>query len=361
MSPVILGLGTAVPPCAVPQGRTAAMTSAICGHDEAEAERLAVFYGLAGIARRHVAMLDPGGDVPEAVAASPRGPSTRWRMERYEAQVGPLAVRAARAALADSGVGPGSVTQVVSVSCTGFAAPGFDLSLIRHLELDPGVGRTHVGFMGCHGALNGLRVARALASADPGARVLLCAAELCSLHFSYGPGSDRSAPNALFADGAAALVIGSRGPGGEGKGGHTPWRLRANGSTLIPGTEGAMSWRVGDLGFAMTLGVEVPALIREHLPGWVRGWLAGQGLSTADVGSWAVHPGGPRILDAAQAALGLSRDDLAVSREVLANYGNMSSPTVLFILERLIARDAPRPCVALGFGPGLAVEAALFD
>jgi len=360
MSPAVLGLGTAVPPCAVPQGRAAAMTSAICGHNEAEAERLAVYYGLAGIARRHVAMLDPGGDVPEAVAASPRGPSTRWRMERYEAQVVPLAVRAARAALDDSGLDPGAVTQVVSVSCTGFAAPGFDLGLIRHLELDPGVGRTHVGFMGCHGALNGLRVARALAAAEPGARVLVCAAELCSLHFSYGPGSDRSAPNALFADGAAALVVGDAGPVSR-DGGRGAWRLRANGSTLIPGTEGAMSWRVGDLGFAMTLAAEVPALIREHLPGWVRGWLGRHGLTPSDVGSWAVHPGGPRILDAAQAALGLGREALAVSREVLAGYGNMSSPTVLFILERLIARDAPRPCVALGFGPGLAVEAALLD
>lgn len=357
MGLTILGLGTSVPPSAISQGRAAELSSAISGHTPEQADRLSVLYGLTGITRRHVALLDEGAVVPEDVAGSPAGPSTRWRMRRYEASIGPLAVRAARGALADASVSPDAITHLVTVSCTGFAAPGFDLGLFKALTLDPTVQRTHVGFMGCHGALNGLRVARAIAASEPGSHVLLCAAELCSLHFSYGAGEDRSVPNALFADGAAAVVATSNPGTGRREG---AWSVLANGSVLVPGTEDAMTWRIGDLGFEMTLSPEIAKLIRAHLGPWLERWLAGQGLSVAGVGSWAVHPGGPRILDAVQHALGLDKGTMAESRAVLAGYGNMSSPTVLFILDRLIRRDAPRPCVALGFGPGLVVEAALF-
>jgi predicted naringenin-chalcone synthase len=275
-------------------------------------------------------------------------------MRRYDERVGPVARRAAAAALKEAAADPASVTHLVTVSCTGFAAPGFDLGLVKGLRLDPSVQRTHVGFMGCHGALNGLRVARALAASEPGSRVLVCAAELCSLHFRYGGGAGESVTNALFADGAAAVVAA---PATEAPPGS--WRVVANGSVLVPGTEDAMTWRVGDHGFEMTLSPEVPDLIRRHLADWLGGWLARRGLQTGDVGSWAVHPGGPRVLDAVRDALGLPGAALDDSRAVLASYGNMSSPTVLFILDRLVRRVAPRPCVALGFGPGLAVEAAL--
>jgi predicted naringenin-chalcone synthase len=353
----ILGLGTAVPPCAVSQGRAAALTSAVAGHSEAEADALAVLYGLTGIARRHVALLDDGGGVPGAVGGAPEGPSTGWRMRRYEERVGPVALRASADALERAGTAPGAVTHLVTVSCTGFAAPGFDLGLVRDLGLDRTVQRTHVGFMGCHGALNGLRVARALAASEPGSRVLLCAAELCSLHFRYGGGAGQSVTNALFADGAAALVAA---PAAEAPAGAGSWRVKACGSVVVPGTEGAMTWRVGDHGFEMTLAPEVPGLIRAHLAGWLGGWLGRHGLRPGDVASWAVHPGGPRVLDAVRDALGLAKAALDDSRAVLASYGNMSSPTVIFILDRLAARQAPRPCVALGFGPGLVAEAVLF-
>jgi predicted naringenin-chalcone synthase len=121
-----------------------------------------------------------------------------------------------------------------------------------------------------------------------------------------------------------------------------------------------MGWRIGDHGFEMTLSVRVPDLIHEHLRPWLQEWLAQNRLRLEEIGSWAVHPGGPRILNAIAEALGLPREALAASWEVLAECGNMSSPTVLFILERLCRGQAPRPCVALGFGPGLVVEAALF-
>jgi predicted naringenin-chalcone synthase len=121
-----------------------------------------------------------------------------------------------------------------------------------------------------------------------------------------------------------------------------------------------MAWTVGDHGFEMTLSRRVPGLIARHLKPWLESWLNGNGLSLTDVKSWAIHPGGPKILAAAQESLNLSTDAMATSQEVLAEYGNMSSPTVLFVLDSLRKKHAPRPCVALGFGPGLVVEAALF-
>jgi predicted naringenin-chalcone synthase len=277
-------------------------------------------------------------------------------MQHYAREAGPLAERAARKAIADSEVRPRDLTHLITVSCTGFHAPGLDVELIKRLHLQATIERTHIGFMGCHGALNGLRVARALADSMPGARVLLCAVELCSLHYDYRWNPKKLVANALFADGAAALV-GCHGDGAVAG----AWQAVASGSCLFPHTESAMTWTVADHGFDMTLSTRVPELITGNLRAFVDNWLDQNGLHRKDVASWAIHPGGPRIVSAAEEALDLDEQAAAVSREVLADCGNMSSPTVLFVLERLRERRAPRPCVALGFGPGLTVEVTLFQ
>ena len=291
--------------------------------------------------------------LPDPDRPTTLGPSTGCRMGLYATEAPPLAVRAAAGALAESGFDPATIGHLVTVSCTGFAAPGVDLALITGLGLRPTVERTHVGFMGCHGALNGLRVANAYATADPSARVLVCAVELCSLHYHSGDNPEQAVANAIFADGAAAVV-------GSGTGTGTEWRVAATGSCLIPDSAGAMHWRVGDHGFEMGMTRRIPTLIARHLKPWLDAWLGDHGLSQADVGSWAVHPGGPKIVAAVEESLGLPAGATAVSRGVYADCGNMSSPTVLFILGRLRAADAPRPCVAIGFGPGLVAEAVLF-
>jgi predicted naringenin-chalcone synthase len=281
------------------------------------------------------------------------GPSTRQRMEHFAEQAAPLLSAASQAALDRAGLRATDITHLVLVSCTGFSAPGVDIQLIKRLGLASTVQRTQVGFMGCHGAINGLRVAQALTGADPAARVLLGAVELCSHHYHYGWDPKRLVANALFADGAAAVVGSAPGPA-------EAWRVTATGSCLFPDSEYAMTWTIGDYGFDMTLSTRVPALIAENLRPWLTSWLIGQGLTLEQVASWAAHPGGPRILTAVEEALGLDERATADSRAVLAECGNMSSPTVLFVLQRLQHRQAPRPCVALGFGPGLVAEAALF-
>ncbi len=366
MSLALAGLGTAVPATRVTQAEALAVARALCCRTDEQATWLPGIYAQSGIDARHLAFdaavvrdilggtRHSGSPFLPTGAPDDRGPTAGQRMRHYAEHAGPLAVRAARRALDRSGLGPQAITHVVTVSCTGFRAPGVDVEIIKHLGLAATVQRTNVGFMGCHGALNGLRVARAFAEADPAARVLLCAVELCVLHYHYDWDPQRMVANALFADGAAAVVgvPESAAPPGA-------WRVAANGACLFPDCEEAMTWTVGDHNFEMTLSKRVPGLIGTGLRPWLEAWLGDNGLTRADVASWAIHPGGPRILSAVEEALGLEREQSAPSRAVFADYGNMSSPTVLFILERLASLGAARPCVALGFGPGLAVEAAL--
>jgi hypothetical protein len=198
-----------------------------------------------------------------------RGPTTAARMQRYEVEAARLACRAAAAALDRAGVAPDQVTHLVSVSCSGFSAPGFDLELIAQLPLPAGTARTHVGFMGCHGLMNGLRVAKAFAQADRRSCVLLCAVELCSLHHQYGwEDPDRIVANALFADGAAAAVCRQQDAVSP-----DVWNLVDQASIVIEQTSDLMTWRIGDHGFAMTLSPRVPDTIRQHLRPWLAGWL----------------------------------------------------------------------------------------
>jgi predicted naringenin-chalcone synthase len=366
VSLAIVSLGTAVPDTAVTAAQAESVAKALCG-SSTRASWLPAIYAGAGITTRHMSFDRPVVDdviqgsthsgsvfLPTGLPDD-HGPTTAERMEHYATHAAPLAIRAARQALDRTTVPPAEITHLVTVSCTGFYAPGVDVALIKALGLSSTTERTHVGFMGCHAALNALRVARAFTDSDPGARVLVCAVELCSLHYHYGWDPQRVVANSLFADGAAALV-GVH----ESAAPHDAWRLAASGSCLIHDSESAMTWSIGDHGFVMTLSKQIPALIGQSLKPWLTQWLSRQGLNLADVASWAVHPGGPRIVTAVEEALGLDPSATAVSREVLDQNGNMSSPTVLFVLEHLRNRNAPRPCVAVGFGPGLNAEVALF-
>lgn len=358
---VLHGLGTAVPPDPVTQAESLKAAQVLGHPDLRAASWLPAVYAKSGVRRRYQALGRPFvNDVMNGtrLSGSPflpgpdqRGPTTARRMSLYAEHAPRLALKAAAAALADSGLSPKSITHLVTVSCTGFVSPGFDFALVRELGLRPTVERLHVGFMGCHAAINGLRAALAFA-ADPANTVLMVAVELSSVHYYTGPDIDKAIANALFADGAAAVVASGRGEG---------LRVTATGSGIIPDSAAEMGWAIGDHGFEMVLSKRIPVLVEENLRTWIDGWLGERGLTVRDIGSWAIHPGGPRILQAAQTALELTDEAMADSRAVFAEFGNMSSPTVLFILKRLRERRARLPAVLLGFGPGLVCEAALVE
>ena len=329
--------------------------------------------------RRMLAAYPPTHDVPteppaaggneqaDAVGAQVEAvpdPTVGQRLKRYPDEALNLAAAACRAALADAALDPQDIGQLVVVSCTGFSAPGVDIGLIDALGLPPTVGRTTVGFMGCHGAMNGLRVARGLSDSflDPGKSVLMCCVELCSLHFQYGWDPQKVVANALFSDGAAA-VVGDTSPSAQtasiSNTKNAKFIVSAHGSCIVPDSRDAMTWLIRDHGFEMTLSPRVPDLIHRHLRMWLEAWLAEQGLAVEAINGWAIHPGGPRVISAVEEALKLASDAGNVSRHILRTHGNMSSPTVLFILDHLRQLATPRPWVTLAFGPGLTIEAVL--
>ncbi len=278
--------------------------------------------------------------------------STGQRMNLYESLAPPLARHAAVRAMEDAGVSPEHITDLIVVSCTGFSAPGLDVALCRALELQPTVRRTMVTFMGCYGAISGLRTAVGACSADPSATALVVCAELCTLHARPDTGIDNQVATALFGDGAAAAVVvghchrlSQEAESGNGYG-----RLTTGYSRLLPEGRDWMTWRATDAGFAMTLSREVPVALRRNIARFVD-----EACETPPA-SFVVHPGGPGILDAVQSGLELPEDDagLVASRAVLRRYGNMSSATILFAVHE--TRHAPQPAMLLAFGPGLTLE-----
>jgi predicted naringenin-chalcone synthase len=365
MQVVISGIGTSIPAHHFEQTESGIAAAQLSGADAEQAHILTALYRLSGVESRGSVVLDRAeGPLTERQEFFPPrspeclyGPTTADRMRCFEDAATPLAMSATSQALQKSEVDPSRITHLVTVSCSGFSAPGFDFDLIRELPLRSDIARTHVGFMGCHAALNALRVARAFVLADPDAIVLICCVELCSLHYQYGWDPEQIVANALFADGAAACVV--QAEAGEALPRISPARILASGSIIMPDSADAMSWKIGDHGFRMTLSSRVPSLLTQYVRPWLTEWLATHGLTPAEVVQWAVHPGGPQILNSFAKAMGLARNDMRVSHEVLRQYGNMSSCTVLFVLDRLREQAEQGPCVAIGFGPGLTAEATL--
>lgn len=290
-----------------------------------------------------------------AAAGQLLSPGTHERNRIYTENARRMFVSVARAALDRAPVEAADVTHVVTVSCTGFFAPGPDVRVAKDLGLPAHVARTHLGFMGCNAAFPALRAAATACRADPQAVVLVVCLELCTLHLHVRNDPDTVMGNALFADGAAAAVVSARevpraGPSME---------LVDFETALAPVGEDELAWSVGDEGFEMILGAYVPRIIDDHVVDALAPLLRRTGETAGRVPQWAVHPGGRSILDKVQSRLGLTQEQMAPSRSVLREAGNMSSATILFVLERILARGEPGAVAAMAFGPGLSIESAL--
>lgn len=368
MTATIYGVSTALPEHTADQDQSLEfMRRVICartaGIDQEQALMvLEAIHEGSGIDRRYSVIEDFTRNAPQQFTFFPSNwrlepfPTTRQRMKVYETEAVALAERAGADALADAGVAPEEVTHLVYVTCTGLFAPGPDVLLVDRLGLRGDVRRTVIGFMGCYGAFNGLRTADQIVGADPQAVVLQINVELCTLHYQQDVEPETLVSNTLFADGAAAVVA-----AGQDRLDDAHCRLDTTDSRVAADSLDQMRWDIGDTGFAMGLDRSVPETIGDGAGRFVDGLLDRARLHRDEVGAWLVHPGGPRILDAVGDAVELDEDQLALSRSVLRDFGNMSSPSVLFALRRQLDQNrAAGPMAMLGFGPGLTMEGAVF-
>jgi predicted naringenin-chalcone synthase len=335
---VVTGLGLAAPP-EVRQDElwSGFFASHYAGPGQLLAKRI---FSNAGVVTRHAAV----SPLLEDVSGWP----TARRMSRYLTEAMPLGKEAVSGALADAAIGPDQVGLLAVCSCTGYVTPGLDILLARDLALAADCQRLFVGHMGCYAALPGLASVADFVTVHRRPAILLCA-ELASLHLQ-APTVDtgQMVAHALFSDAAAAAVVT---PGGEG------YEVRRVASLTDPSTADHMTWDVTDLGFRMGLSPRVPDVLAGHVAGFVTDLLARAELAPSDV-DWAVHPGGPHILDVVEQELSLPPAALAASRGVLSRHGNCSSPTVLLILDEL-RRLGRQRVVVMAFGPGLTLYAAV--
>jgi len=276
-------------------------------------------------------------------------PRTARRMEAFE-RFAPRLAQCALNKLALTRNERDSVSHVIVTSCTGLYAPGLDYDIVNHLQLNPSVERTMIGFMGCYAAINALKSAHHIIRSEPGSRVLILSLELCTLHLQETQDLEQMLSFLLFADGCAACLVSA-----EPKG----LAIESFLALRIPDTSGLITWRIRELGFDMQLSGQVPAEICRAMK--EIGSHITRGRDPQEMDLWAVHPGGRTVLDAVEKGLGLPAEALAYSRDVLAQFGNMSSATVMFVLDRIMqnSRAGQQGC-AMSFGPGVTAETMLF-
>ena len=273
-------------------------------------------------------------------------PATAERMRLYK-RFAPVLMRRALDRLALNEEERSRVRHVIVTSCTGFYAPGLDFDAMDYLGLDPSVERTMIGFMGCYAAINALKQARHIVRSQPDESVLVINLEICTLHLQESQDLGKVLSFLIFGDGCAASLVSARPRGLE---------MTAFRAIRLENTAELITWHVGDQGFDMVLSGQVPLAVAKALQAHRSELLNG-----GDTKLWAVHPGGKSVLDAVEGALDLPAETLAASREVLRRYGNMSSATVMFVLEQIMrTAEAGQAGCAMSFGPGLTAETMNF-
>jgi alpha-pyrone synthase len=354
----ITAIGTAVPEYKLEQSVIAQFMEQLATDDE-QRRKLGTVFRASGIKTRHSVLSDYGKTkgfdfFPNTPNLDPF-PRTEQRMQAYRQHAIALSVSAVRNIQAERHFDYGSITHLITVSCTGMYAPGLDIDLVKELVLCSSVNRTCINFMGCFAAINALKTADAFCQADAKAKVLIVCTELCSLHFQKDFTDDNILANALFADGSAAMLV-------EGAAVGPQLSLEGFYNDIAHQGADAMAWTIGDLGFEMKLSSYVPEILGDGIQDLVNGLMSRTKLSQDKIDHFAVHPGGKKILDVVAEALTISPDRLSSGYQVLREYGNMSSPTIVFVLKAMLDEKIIRSgdtVMAMAFGPGLTMESVL--
>ncbi len=358
----ITSIGTANPSYRYEQKVIARFMSQAMQLNADEETRLFALYRATGIDTRHSVLSDYGKLDNFEFYSNHKSfepfPTTKTRLEVFRREAMKLSLSAVRNCLEQSSVHVNEITHLIVVSCTGMYAPGLDIDLVNSLGLKTSVQRTSINFMGCYAAFNAIKLGDSFCTQSLSAKVLVVCTEICSIHFQKENTEDNWLANALFADGSAAFLMESSSRNGKKL---KPVSFHCD---LAIDAEKDMAWSIGDFGFEMKLSTYVPEAIRNGIAKLTYNLLLDIA-NSSDISFYAIHPGGKRILEVIEAELRLSRKDLCHSYEVLRKFGNMSSPTVVFVLkeifEGLHREDSGKKILSFGFGPGLTLESMLLQ
>ena len=285
-------------------------------------------------------------------------PGTKSRNDLYIEQSRKLYIDVAKKLLRGSQFSADDITHLVTVSCTGFYAPGPDFDIIQSLGLRPSIERYHLGFMGCYASIPALKMAQQFCIANENATVLVVSVELCSIHFQANTEMDNLLSSTVFADGGAGAVISNEKPQ------NVSYRIDGFASSINKKGSEDMAWSIGDTGFNMILSSYIPDLLKEGMDSFLTDILSQFGVGIGEIHKWAIHPGGKAILDKLESSTSIPKGSAVASRKVLSEYGNMSSATILFVLRELLYQKSERTeqnTIAMSFGPGLTLETALLS
>ena len=273
------------------------------------------------------------------------------RMEIFEKNALRLSVTAIENCI-ENKIEPGEITHLITVSCTGMSAPGLDLQITEDLNLPNNIFRTSVNFMGCYAAIHAMKIANMICDTTKKANVIIVCTEICTVHFQKHFNLDNAASSLLFGDGSAAVLLSNHLVSSSSL------KLKSFYSEIAYKGRDDMSWHISNTGFLMKLSAYIPQLIQEDIDKLVQNALQEAGFNQNDITHWCIHPGGRKILEVIQSKLSLTAEDISCSRSVLSKYGNMSSPTILFVLKEIMEgiQSAPANVFGVAFGPGLTME-----
>lgn len=353
----IQSIGTAVPKYKHLQTDLFDFASQIQCTDEIEKRKLRFVYRQSGIETKYSVLPDFSAEHSKREFFNPglsTIPSVEDRMALYNNNATTLSVEAIENCIKGN-IEKEEITHLITVSCTGLSAPGLDLLVMEAMDLPKNIMRTSVNFMGCYAAIHAMKIADAFCKSSPSANVVIVCTELCTLHFQEDKAEDNMMSTLLFGDGSAAMLMNS-------KAAEKGLRIKNFYSEVLAAGKNEMAWELSSRGFLMTLSGMIPALIQQDFLSLTEKALDAAGVKKEDIAQWCIHPGGRKILDSIANSLSLPKESFQESYDILKNYGNMSSPTVLFVLKAIVEKMDKEPAQNIfgaAFGPGLTMETFL--
>lgn len=357
----ITSIATGVPAYKHPQKDLFTFADKAYSRNETDSRKLAFLYRQSGIEHRYSVIPDFTGVQNERILFAESSPAAGApiidrRMEIFNKEAAALSESVITDCIAGK-INKSEITHLITVSCTGLSAPGLDLQLMERMALPPNIIRSSVNFMGCYAAIHALKIADAFCNASKKANIIVVCTEFCTLHFQHENTVDNLTSSLLFGDGCAAMLIQNN---DAGKG----LKLKSFFSEVSLKGSNDMAWGLSSTGFLMTLSSFVPELIKEQFNDLFEKALVYAGLDKTDINQWCIHPGGKKILEAISDSLHLKKEDLQYSYDILRDYGNMSSPTIIFVLQKILEdlqqrstnNNEPAMIFGAAFGPGLTME-----